>query len=503
MLGIFLNDYLLILISYFLVNNFFSLVLIAATLVNSTLRRRKYPFLDWIKNYRQLDQLPPISIIAPAHNEEKSIVSAVKSLLGLHYPNFEVIVVNDGSSDRTVEVMQKAFQMVPEQNGSIVIFRSVVNPTLSLISKKQGGKADALNVGIANSKHAIFCAIDSDSILEPDALRKMAIPFVEHPDRAVASGGTVRVVNGSVIRESQVEKFGLPTNLLALLQVVEYSRTFLFGRSGWNQLGSNLLISGAFGLFSKKAVLAVGGYNPKSVGEDMELILRLHSHFRKLNQPYLVEFNADPVCWTEVPSTIKGLYRQRHRWQRGLADSLISQRHMFLNPRYGRIGLLGMPYQVFVELLGPSIELTGYLAIAAGLYSGYVSGDVALLFVVASLLLNVTVSVFTVLVEKHYFSRGYSIKSLTILVFASLLENFGYRQVQSIWRLIGVIGYLRGNTSWGVMVREGFSEAAPIAMSASHAYLTQSGLDRRVRERQHLKIERPTKEQTQLFEEEL
>lgn len=250
----------------------------------------------------------------------------------------------------------------------------------------------------------------------------------------------------------------LPKSYLGRIQAVEYLRAFLFGRVGWDYLNSLLIISGAFGIFDRKAVIRVGGYLHDTVGEDMELVLRLHDYHIKEKIPYRVRFIAEPVCWTEVPEDRKTLSIQRNRWHRGLADTMFRYKHMLFNPKYGRIGMVGMPFFLFAELLSPIIELFGYIFVIVAFWLGIINVWFATLFVIASIVFGMILSVFAVfavLLEELTTRRYQRIGDVLMLIVFALLENIGFRQMHAWWRLRGLIDYLKGNKEWGVMVRKG------------------------------------------------
>jgi cellulose synthase/poly-beta-1,6-N-acetylglucosamine synthase-like glycosyltransferase len=315
---------------------------------------------------------PAVSVLLPAFNEEAGIVESVRSLLRLRYPRLEIVVVSDGSTDATLERLRGAFDLVPVRKALRhdvatkpvrAAYVSRRHPEILVLDKENGGKADALNAATLAASHAFVCAVDADAVLEEDALLRAAQPLIDDPDRVVATGGIVRLANGCRIEHGQVLSIGLPRSRLAMFQVVEYFRAFLVGRVGWSRLRSLLIISGAFGVFRRDVVEAVGGWWPDTVGEDAELVVRMHRYLRERGEDYRIAFVPDPVCWTEVPETLRTLSRQRRRWQRGLAEALWRHRVMLANPRYGPIGLAAFPYFVVFELLGPLIELLGYLAL--------------------------------------------------------------------------------------------------------------------------------------------
>ncbi len=412
---------------------------------------------------------PGISVLAPAYNEEATIIESVKSFLMLHYPTYEIVVINDGSSDKTLERLKEVFLL--EQKTVFYdarlsktkirgTYRSKLHPNLLVIDKENGGKADALNVGIGFSQYGIFCAVDSDSLLELDALSRIVVPFIHEPEITIASGGTVRIVNGSQIKHGRVVEANLPGKFLPLMQVIEYTRAFLCGRIGWNVINSTLVISGAFGLFSKASIQEIGGYLEGSVGEDMELVVRIHRHFRNQRRRYQVVFVPDPVCWTEAPDSLEILGRQRNRWQRGLADTLMKNKDMLLNPKYGALGLIAMPYFFFVELLGPVLEIISLICLALGAYFGILDSTSIVLYFVAGIFYGVLMNIASVLMGEIYFSKYPKFRQFLALVAISFVEAFGYRQLTLFWRLKGLSDYARGNKTWGKMSRIGFDKAA-------------------------------------------
>ena len=305
-----------------------------------------------------------------------------------------------------------------------------------------------------------MCAIDADTIIEPDAMIKMARPFIAvNGHRVVAAGGTIRAVNGSKVLQGRVVEPHTPRQFVAAVQAVEYLRAFLTGRLGWNRLGGNLIISGAFGIFRRQATIDAGGYERNTVGEDMELVARLRKRGIESNGPRRVEFIPDPVAWTEVPESLRVLGRQRDRWHRGLADVLWRHRHVLFNPRYGSLGLLAFPYFLFIELLAPVVEILGLLGLIAGLTLHVVDTHFAILFMLAAYGLGLAMTVLTLALEEWGY-RGYGgLRERLLLLFFALLEPLGYRQLTAIWRIRGLVKYLRGRTEWGVMTRTGFVAA--------------------------------------------
>jgi len=408
---------------------------------------------------------PPVSLIAPAFNEEATCVDSVHSLLSLEYPGIDVIVVNDGSTDGTVARLTEAFNLYETDRlatGTIetstvrAIYRSRRHRNVWLIDKENGGKADALNVGINYTHTPLFCAMDADSLVEPDALTRITRPFLIDKN-TVAVGGVLRIANGCTVEDGRVTDVRLPRNFLARLQVLEYLRAFLSSRMGWGALNATLVISGAFGIFRRSAVVAAGGYATDTVGEDMELIVRLHRYHCEKRIPYRIGFIPDPVAWTECPESMVVLGRQRDRWQRGLIQSLMRHRIMLFNPTYGRAGMLAFPYFFFLEMLGPVIELAGYASFIATVLAGRASLEFAVAFLSVAIVLGSVLSLAAVAMEELTFRRYPRRSDLFRLFGLAVTENFGYRQLNAWWRLKGTISALRGVQGWGTMTRKGFS----------------------------------------------
>jgi cellulose synthase/poly-beta-1,6-N-acetylglucosamine synthase-like glycosyltransferase len=414
---------------------------------------------------------PPVSMLLPAYNEQAGIVESVHSLLALRYPEHEVVVVNDGSTDSTVERLTEAFDLVQIDKalrdavdtkpvrGTYVSRRE---PQLWLIDKENGGKSDALNAGLAAARYPYVCAVDADAILEEDALLRVAKPIIDDPGLVVAAGGIVRIANGCTVDRGQVLDVRLPKSRLATFQVVEYFRAFLVGRVGWSRLESLLIISGAFGLFRRQAVEAVGGWRTDTVGEDAELVVRMHRHQRERGDDYRIEFVPDPVCWTEAPESARMLSRQRRRWQRGLAETLWKHKRMFGRPRYGAVGLIALPYFVLFELVGPLIQITSFVLLPVAYALGMLDTAILAAFAIVAVLLGVLLSVAALALEEFSFRRhAHRLDVVRMLVYA-VLENFGFRQLVDIWRLQGLWDVVRRRKGWGDMKRRGFAALTPV-----------------------------------------
>jgi cellulose synthase/poly-beta-1,6-N-acetylglucosamine synthase-like glycosyltransferase len=426
---------------------------------------KKMHYSDY-KKYTASTNMIPISVLVPAYNEESTIVNNINSLLSLNYPFHEVIVINDGSKDNTFKNIVEAYNLneISQPIRYLIstkkvrgIYKNLDIPKLTLVDKENGGKADALNVGINLSKYPVFTSIDADSMLESDSLVRVIMPFIEDK-LTVAVGGIVRIINGSKIKDGKVEVIGLPHNKLAMFQIVEYLRAFLTGRMGWNALGCLLIISGAFGAFRKDVVVQVGGYSSSTIGEDMELVVKIHRSLRKNKIKYKIKFIPDPVCWTQAPENIKDLRGQRRRWQIGLMDSLFRHKELLLSPKYGIIGLVGVPYFWIFEMLGPVIETLGYIFIPLSYALGLLNTGYFILFLVSSILYGIVLSIGAILLEEYTFSKYPSIKQLLRLSWYGVLENFGYRQMTTLFRIDAIIRFKKFRNSWGKIKRESFSD---------------------------------------------
>jgi len=413
--------------------------------------------------------VPPVTVLVPAYNESANCLATIRSLLDLEYPHFEVLFVNDGSTDNTLSAIAEAYQLVPADRMTTSslgrrqvrgIYQSARSSRLWVIDKENGGKPDALNVGLDYCHTPLFCALDADTALERDALLRLCRSFLENGD-TVAAGGIVRVANGSLFRDGHVRDVRLPRSWLARLQVMEYLRAFLAGRMGWSSMDVLLIVSGAFGMFRREVVVAAGGYSSRTVGEDMELIVRLHRHLREREQRYAISFVPDPVAWTEVPDSLRVLTRQRDRWQRGLIQSLSLHKRMLFNPRYGRIGMVAFPYFWFMEGLGPVVEFLGYVAFALTILLGWAAPWFVLAFLLLAVFSGIALSLAAVALEELSFRRYHRRSDFGLLMVCAVLENFGYRQLLTFARFRGVVMALLGRMSWGAMEKQGALHTGP------------------------------------------
>jgi cellulose synthase/poly-beta-1,6-N-acetylglucosamine synthase-like glycosyltransferase len=432
--------------------------------------RRNPHIVDQASLWRRFSGVAPgISILAPAYNEQETIEVSVKSLLSVRYPNVEVIVINDGSRDETLAVLKRAFGLKksPRRADSglahqpvLDLYRSTTDPRLIVIDKVNGGKADALNAGINAANYALFCAVDADSILEADALVRAAAPFIDDPDRIIAVGGTVRLANGCTIKAGHVTKIGVPRTLLGMIQTVEYLRAFLMSRLAWSHLNALTIVSGAFGLFAREPVIAVGGYRTGTVGEDMELIVRLHRAMLEANREYKICFLAEPVCWTQAPETLRDLGRQRSRWHRGMLETFFNHADMVLVPRYRNVGLMAFPSMILVDLIGPILECVGIILIPILTLTGTLSVVYLMAFLSVTLGFGMLCSVAALCLEEVELRRFPRASDLLKLLLAAILENIGYRQLSNFWRLRGIFQFLSGSGEWGAMSRTAFRSGA-------------------------------------------
>jgi cellulose synthase/poly-beta-1,6-N-acetylglucosamine synthase-like glycosyltransferase len=453
---------------YYLASNLAYLTMLIIALKTSAMHQQRLEShrLNWIK---ESPLAPPITILAPAHNEQASIRVATHNLLELDYPQLEVIIINDGSEDRTLEELREEFRLrpvravyVPEAKSALVrgLYRSDADPRLLVVDKEPGGsKADAVNAGLNAATSPYVCVVDADSLLERDALLRIMVPILADPKRVVAVGGIIRVLNGSEIQGGQLRRVRLPRKSIEVIQVVEYLRAFLIGREAWAQGNMLMIISGAFGLFRTDLVRAVGGYRSRAIGEDFDLVARLHRHMLEKKADYEIRFVPDPMCWTEVPSDLRSLGRQRARWQKGLLDVLWPNRDMLFRPHYGRIGCFALPYLWLFELLAPVIEITGIALIILAARLGVLSREFFLQFLIFGYAFATVISIGSVLQEEITYKRYNDWKDVARLITYCFFEHFPYRQLHMIWRLQGLWQYLRGDMVWRSMKRKGLSSS--------------------------------------------
>ena len=414
----------------------------------------------------------PITVLVPAYNEAAGVIDSVRSVLSLDYPQHEVIVINDGSTDDTMERLRQEFRLERrdlvfrkslEIKGAIRgLYRSATTPHLTVIDKEHAGKSDALNAGLNLSRYPLFCTIDADSLFQENALLRVVRPFLEDPDRVIAVGGQVRVANGCRVERGRVVEPRLPTNILAAFQVVEYLRAFVASRLGLSAMNNLLILSGVFSLFRKDVVIEVGGYRAGVVTEDMEMVLRLHRRMREQRRPYAVVFLPDPICWTEVPETLGALARQRNRWYRGLIHSLWLHKSLLWGKHSGSLRWIGLPYYFFFEFMGPIVELVGYVLIPICYFLGILSPVFFWAFLFLSVTSGAFLSISSVFLEELSFGLYRSWGDFAQMVGIGVLENFSYRILTLFFRIGALVDIILGRGGWGKQERAGFGRAKPV-----------------------------------------
>ena len=412
---------------------------------------------------------PLVSVVVPAYNEALTIVESVRALLALDYEAREIVIVNDGSADGTLEVLRKTFHLLPaplaftqplQTRPVRAVYRSIAEPALVVIDKENGGsKADAANAGFNAASGVLVLVIDADTVLEPDALSRAALPFLEDPT-TVAVGAYVAIANGCRIEHGCVTDVALPRSWLARFQIVEYMRSFLLFRLACASRNGVTLISGAFGLFRRDAAIEVGGYDRTAIGEDMDLTIRLQMFYRSRRQPSRIAFVPLPMCWTQAPEDFASLRSQRCRWRRGLLQALWRHRRAIGNPRYGIVGVGVLPYTTIVEGFGPLLEVSGYVVTTVAALLGVLNWSHYRVLLAVSVLFGAAATMFAVLlsdVATRRYNRG---RDLALLVAVAILENVGYRQLNSWWGCVGTVQAMTGKGGWGQMRRRAFESRA-------------------------------------------
>ncbi|MET3576624.1 glycosyltransferase [Bhargavaea ullalensis] len=406
----------------------------------------------------------PVSILVPAYNEEAGVVASIHSLLNLDYPQTELLVIDDGSKDGTAALVIGRFDMVPAEKPMLPqlqtkpvkeVYRSRIHPNLWLIRKENGGKGDALNVGINFARYPYFCTIDGDSILDTRSLLRVMKPIMTSNGKVVAAGGNVRIVNGLTVDYGAVDDVRLSGRALVVMQVVEYLRAFLMGRIALSKFNMVLIISGAFSVFSKKFAIAAGGYNTTTIGEDMEMVVKIQRFLKEQKLDNRVEFVPDPVCWTEAPQSLSILRRQRRRWHQGLLESLWAHRRMTFNPKYGTVGMISFPYFWLVECFGPVIELGGYIYVILAFFMGGIYYEYAVLLMLLFILYGTVFSIGSVLLESWSLNAFPKRRDVLRMMALSFTEVVWYKPLTLVWRIEGLIRSMFRISSWGEMERVG------------------------------------------------
>ncbi len=435
----------------------FLAVIVGSTSLYSTKRR------NTLKNEILNDYYVPVTIIVPAYNEEETIVSTVRSLLMQDYRLYEIIVVDDGSKDNTAKAVLDAFDMkktnrpiqrqIMTRPVTEIYETEVKSIPITLIRKQNGGKADALNVGINAGRYPYFLSIDADSVLQFDSLRKIVRPVLED-DNVIAVGGAVRPCNGAEIKNGRVVKYRLPNKILSCMQVLEYDRSFLAARILFDKFNGSIMISGAFGLFKKSAVISAGGYDADTMGEDMELVVKLHVFCRENMMPYRIRYASDAICWTQVPEKLGDLSKQRRRWHIGLFQSMMTHRSILGNPRYGLVSFVSYMYFLIYELLSPYIEVLGVLTMVVAMLLDFLNVPFMLLY------LGIYVAYSSILSLTAFFARIHTIDRR--LSFTDVLKAIGLcaaevsclRFILAWVRMTSLIGYRKKKTDWGEIERQ-------------------------------------------------
>lgn len=446
--------------------------------------------------------LPAVTLLVPAHNEEKTIVDNIRSLMNLRYPKLEIVIVNDGSTDRTFEELKEAFGFLRQEIGyspriptatvrAFYVAPPIMSDTgprhIALINKEQGGKADALNCALNAATSPYVCSMDADSIINRDTLLEIMHPMLRSPAEFFGCGGQVGIANGLTIKDGVVTAVALPKNHLAMFQVVEYMRSFTAGRTSLAALDSLVILSGVFAVFKRDLVISVGGFLTKkltsriaqeygggreTVCEDMEIVVRLYRYVKEKKINLKLLFLPHPITWSQAPGTIRDFGRQRNRWYRGLAQVLLIHKRMLFNPGYGAIGVFGLPYQLVFEFLGPLLELAGYISLPIFFYFGLLKWPTFLLFIILSLACGALFSIYAVLIglwsepdaviqrqgkegATLFQYQGFS-NAMKLMVYAGL-SMFGYRQLQLVYQWQGFLDFLRGRQEWQKVTRQEFS----------------------------------------------
>ena len=438
----------------------------------SAIALRKYQRKNSYVNYNSLvlsPLSPKISIIAPAFNESKTIIDNIRTLLSLYYNNYEVIIVNDGSTDNSFDLVREAYDLIRvnyyfdyripcERIRGVYRSKNPSYNRLTVIDKVNGGKADSLNAGVNICQSSLFISIDADSIIESESILKLVKPFLEEKDKKViGSGGVIRIINSCEVERGHIREIKIPQKLLPRLQVLEYTRAFLLGRMAWSHLDGLMLISGAMGIFDRETVIRAGGYSVKTVGEDMELVLRMRRYMTDQDQKYEVTYIPDPLCWTEVPSDIKSLRKQRTRWTRGLVESLWAHKKMFFNGKYGRLGILGYPYWFFFEWLAPLIAFSGFVYTIYLIIVHSLNWPFYLLLFIFVYCFAVCLSTWAVLFEEITFHKYRKKRDVLKLLAVALVEPFIY-PIHTYFAVRGNFEALRRKKGWEKAERNGFEK---------------------------------------------
>jgi len=464
----FLVNHMIFILTVLIFTTYLVLTIFSAITLRKYLRKNSYVDYNSIVSS---PLSPSLSVIAPAYNESRSIVNNIRTLLSLYYNNYEVVVINDGSKDDTLEKIIEAYELekvnyyfdyrLPcERIRGVYKSQNRSFKRLTVIDKQNGGKADTLNAGLNVCRNDLVVCVDADSIMEPDALLKLVKPFMEAKGkRVIGAGGVIRIANSCEISGGHIKKINLPKQFLPRAQVMEYTRAFLMGRMAWSELDGLLLISGALGMFDREIVIQAGGYSTKTVGEDMELVVRIRRYMTDNGLDYDVVYIPDPLCWTEVPANWKILARQRSRWTRGTMETLITHRKLFFNRKYGKLGMLGYPYWLVFEYLAPIIEFLGILWFFFLVITSRLNWPFFLLLTGFVYFFAVSLSIWAVLFEEITFHKYEKRRDVLKLVLTAFLEPLFYHPLVMLMSIKGNIDKLLNKKSWGKMERKGFGKS--------------------------------------------
>lgn len=416
-----------------------------------------------LKNELHNGYYVPVSVIVPAYNESVTIEASIRSLLALDYELYEIVVVDDGSTDDTSRVMQEAFHMVrinrPIQRklscqAVEAVFETRAHKVpITLIRKKNGGKADALNMGINACRYPYFLCMDADSVLQRDSLEKIVRPVLED-DHVVAVGGAVRPCNGAQIEDGRVVQYHMPNRILACMQVLEYDRSFLAARILFDKFNGSLIISGAFGLFKKSAVIDAGGYDTTTMGEDMELVVKLHVFCREHGIAYRIRYATDAICWTQAPEKMSDLRKQRQRWHIGLCQSMVRHRSILANPKYGLVSFFSYFYFLLFELLSPYIEVFGVLTMVLASLANLLNVHFMLLYMAIYVVYSAILSLTAFFARIHTIDLKLAFVDAMKAIGLCILEVSCLRFILAWVRMTALIGYRRKKEHWGRIERK-------------------------------------------------
>ncbi|GAA0781920.1 glycosyltransferase family 2 protein [Hathewaya limosa] len=448
-------DNMVLIYSVVMFSVFFIFVIASALSFNKYRQTEKFIYNF---NLNKSKEYIPISLLVPAYNEEVTICNTIDSLISLDYKEYEIIVISDGSKDNTVELVKRKYNLKyiykPMKNNIatnevVAVYKgSKDDISIILIDKINGGKADALNVGINYSSYPIFVAIDADSILQKDSLEKIVIPFMQN-EKTIAVGGNIKISNFTTIKDGTVIKVEKPKGLIVPFQIIEYLRAFLTNRMVWGIFNMNLIISGAFGAFNKQVVMEIGGYKSDTVGEDMELVMRMHKHFLRNKEEYYIGFTPDANCYTQAPNTLKGLKTQRKRWQIGLIHSMSIHKSMFLNSKW----FLAKSYFLLFELITPIVELFGVGVITLAFLCKIINLQLLFQYYFIIIVYGLSISIASILFELYAFKESVKANVILKLILVSIIEGIGYRQLISLYRVSAFIGYNKNKHKWGSIKR--------------------------------------------------